>query len=558
MTVSVSTAGKISLGLERIIYFLEHILPEDPRAKLRVVHVAGTNGKGSVCALVSEAAVAAGYKVGIFNSPHFLEPNDAIRIQSQPIPATEYADLRKWIASLDTAAQSPAGLLTPFEVTTVTAIWWFARHDVDLAVIEVGLGGLRDATNVFGLADGQSSPMGVGLSLVQCICPVDEDHLGVIGNTVEEIASEKAGIMRPGSWIVIANQESQDAFHRIWRQAHFNSPERIVNVRRQPCPDTHVLNFSLKHSSDNGDCSATLNSSNIRCPPAMPSWAKVDSCGQRCLQVKYPPSLDTYSKSRFSSPINNPSVAVSSLVVAPTRTELDLPLVLPGYYQAGNASVAFYALDILRTYYGYDKLTDAAIQTGFLNVSWPGRLSWLPLKHTSSPPLQDLSAGDTVSPSVAATTERKPSPSSRSSTSSSGKSSGHSSDRSSTSAKSDGLGMWILADGAHNEAAAIELRKYIDNSLRRFSFDRYVNSHGGRKFRSTPPVRWIVGFSQGKAMTAILQRLVLSGDSLWLVPFSTPSEMPWIHCVDTKDIYNAAQKLPDFENIDVVQFDSLA
>ncbi|KAJ2878980.1 hypothetical protein IWW38_006205, partial [Coemansia aciculifera] len=201
MTVSVSTAGKISLGLERIIYFLEHILPEDPRAKLRVVHVAGTNGKGSVCALVSEAAVAAGYKVGIFNSPHFLEPNDAIRIQSQPIPATEYADLRKWIASLDTAAQSPAGLLTPFEVTTVTAIWWFARHDVDLAVIEVGLGGLRDATNVFGLADGQSSPMGIGRSLVQCICPVDEDHLGVIGNTVEEIASEKAGIMRPGSWI---------------------------------------------------------------------------------------------------------------------------------------------------------------------------------------------------------------------------------------------------------------------------------------------------------------------------------------------------------------------
>ncbi|KAJ2339569.1 folylpolyglutamate synthase, partial [Coemansia sp. RSA 2673] len=159
MTVYQSPA-KIDLGLDRIIRFLEHTLPEDPRAKLRVIHVAGTNGKGSVCALVAEAAMAAGYKVGIFNSPHFLEPNDAIRVQGQAITAAEYAELRAWIVALDTEAQSPAGFLTPFEVTTVTAIWWLAKHEVELAVIEVGVGGLRDATNVFGLADGRISPMG--------------------------------------------------------------------------------------------------------------------------------------------------------------------------------------------------------------------------------------------------------------------------------------------------------------------------------------------------------------------------------------------------------------
>ncbi|KAJ2004668.1 hypothetical protein GGI04_002530, partial [Coemansia thaxteri] len=251
MTVSDST-GRIKLGLERILHFFEHTLPSDPRTKLSVVHVAGTNGKGSVCALVSEALIAAGYKVGTFNSPHFLETNDALRIQGRPIAAAEYAGLRAWISSLDADANSPAGPLTLFEQATVAAIWWFAQSDVDLAVIEVGMGGLRDATNVFGPAEGHSS-LGAGRSLVQCICPIDEDHLGLIGDNVEEIAREKAGIMRPGSWIVIASQERIDAFHRIRQIAHRISPGRIVNVRRQPTYDLHVPNFSINHNTASAD-----------------------------------------------------------------------------------------------------------------------------------------------------------------------------------------------------------------------------------------------------------------------------------------------------------------
>ncbi|KAJ2808013.1 folylpolyglutamate synthase [Coemansia furcata] len=552
MTVSESPQ-RINLGLERITHFLEHTLPEDPRAKLRVVHVAGTNGKGSVCALLSEAAIAAGYKVGIFNSPHFLEPNDAIRIQGRPIAAAEYAELRAWIDSLDAEAQSANGRLTLFEQATVAAIWWFAQHNVDLAVIEVGMGGARDATNVFGLADGQSSPLGVGRSLVQCICPVDADHLGMIGDTIEDIAREKSGIMRPGSWIVIANQERASAFHVIRQLAYRNSPRNIVNVRRQPCPDTLVSNLTIRHAKDNG-------ASIIRPSATIPSWAKFNGTGRRCLHLKYPPLLDTYVKSH---PPSANAAAGGRPEVACMSKDLNLPLMLPGNYQAANGSVAFYALDVLRTYYGYDKLTDAAIQSGFQNVIWPGRLSWLLLDCSlpsspiaGTPPLIVATVDDITA--AATLTERKPSSSSRSSTSSSNSGrSGHVTDRSSL-CETDTLDSWILADGAHNEPAAAELRKYVDTTLRRFTQQRYIRPKNSRVLKCAPPVRWIVGFSQGKDMTAILSQLVLPRDSLWLVPFSKPCDMPWVNCEATDAIYAAAQKLSNFEQIDVVQFDSLA
>ncbi|KAJ2688073.1 folylpolyglutamate synthase [Coemansia spiralis] len=551
MTVS-EVSASINLGLERIVHFLEHALPEDPRVKLRVVHVAGTNGKGSVCALLAEAAITAGYKVGVFNSPHFLEPNDAIRVQGEAISAAKYAELRAWIVSLDGKAQSPAGPLSPFEVTTVTALWWFAQHEVDLAVVEVGMGGLRDATNVFGLADGTESPFGVGRSLVQCICPVDEDHMGMIGDTIEDIAREKSGIMRPGSWIVIANQERVNAFHTIRHYAHRNSSSHIVNVRRQPCSDSHVSNFSIQHNDD----ASALASLNIRPPTFAPTWATFNGTGRRCLNVKYPPLLDNYVNTSLSA-------AASGSEIAPMSKKLNLPLVLPGSFQADNASVAFYALDVLRTYYGYDKLTDAAIQIGFQNVVWPGRLSWLLLDHHATPdagtPPSVVATNGSVAAATLAPADHKPSSSSRSSTSSncSGRS-GHATDRSSLS-DVDTLDSWILADGAHNEPAAAELRRYVDTTLRRFAQQRHVHPpRNSRRLKGTPPVRWIVGFSKGKAMTAILNQLALPRDLLWLVPFSPPSEMPWVSCEATEAIYAAAQKLPCFEQIEVEQFDSLA
>ncbi|KAJ2787144.1 folylpolyglutamate synthase [Coemansia interrupta] len=558
MTVSDST-GRIKLGLERIINFFEHVLPSDPRAKLRIVHVAGTNGKGSVCALISEALIAGGYKVGTFNSPHFLEVNDAVRIQGVPIPMSEYTELRSWISSLDAKAQAPCGPLTLFEQATVATVWWFAQNDVDLAVIEVGMGGLRDATNVFGTADGRSS-LGVGRSLVQCICPVDADHLGMIGNTIEEIAHEKAGIMRPGSWVVIGSQDHVEAFHKIRQIAHRISPGRIVNVRRQPSYDLHVPKFAIKHADKEAELTAQITDAQRF---GLPSWASFNGTGRRCLRVKYPPTLEIYKVGHaycshtgdHRPPLQPqpqkqqtpPHECVKGMI--PT-VELDLPLVLAGYYQAGNASIAFYALDVLRTHFGFTKLTDAVIQTGFQNVRWPGRLSWLrfgsdgmgmstPHSHGSGSSSDTNSASNGIS-------------STRSSTRSNSVSGRSSFD------ESDLLGNWILADGAHNEPAAVELRKYVDTTLRRVTQQRYIHATRGRDYQNTPNVRWIVGFSGGKDMKGILNNLALPGDLIWAVPFSQPDEMPWISCTGTDEIEAAAREIESSDKVLVTKFASLA
>ncbi|KAJ1935375.1 folylpolyglutamate synthase, partial [Kickxella alabastrina] len=526
--------GKIKLGLERISNFLESILPRDPRVNLKVVHVAGTNGKGSVCALISEALIAGSYKVGTFNSPHFLATNDAVRIQGVPIPASEYAELRAYINDLDAKAQSPNGRLSLFEQATAAALWWFSENNIDLAVIEVGMGGLRDATNVFGMPDGSIS-LGVGKSLVQCICPIDSDHLGMIGNTVEEIAHEKSGIMRPGSWIVVANQDRIEAFHKVRHLAHKISPDRVVNVRRQPTYDSHVSKFSIKHVAGE----ESLDAQKLLAEVDAPGWASFNGTGRRCLSAKYPPTLEIYKttqSTKGSRDLQSPQSpqlgqastggnAGSSPMGVPASTELHLPLMLPGHYQAGNASVAFYALDVLRTHYGFNRLTDAAIQIGFQNVRWPGRLSWLRFN------------GDDSSDAGNSSPTSSNSAGSRGST----RSGSISASELANFNKSGALGGWILADGAHNEPAAFELRKYVETTLKRIKQTRYINGTSVRSFKDIPNVRWIVGFTRGKDMTAILNRIARAGDTVWAVPFSQPDEMPWIECTDTESILEAAK-----------------
>ncbi|KAJ1950181.1 folylpolyglutamate synthase [Linderina macrospora] len=506
--MATDTAGKISLGLERITGFLQHGFPRDPRTGLRVVHVAGTNGKGSVCALISQALIAAGYKTGTFNSPHFLEPNDAIRIQDTPIAASKYRDLRAWINSLDEQLASLHGRLSLFEQATAAALWWFAENHVDVAVVEVGMGGLRDATNVFGSAAGAPGDGFAGQSLVQCICAIDEDHVGMIGNTIEEIAQEKAGIIRPGAWVVLGAQSRSAAFQRVRQIAQRLSPTRIINLRRQPTHDIHVPQFTVKPELESVAESVTSDAPRLTVHPAdeLPSWATFNGTGRRCLRARYPPTTEEQGKRRSSVPVPVPTAPP-----APT-TDVDLPLVLAGYYQAANAGIAFYALDVLRTHCGFHQLTDTAIQVGFQNVRWPGRLAWLRLRPTGA-------------------SDKSP-------------------------AFSDELGNWVLADGAHNEPAAVELRKYVDTALRRFTQQRHILAGAARTLTEPPPVRWVVGFTRGKDVAAILTQLVRPGDAVWAVPFSQPDEMPWISCTDTAEI--ASQVEAAFPGMPLTQFASLA
>jgi dihydrofolate synthase/folylpolyglutamate synthase len=188
------------LGLERIRAVLQAL--GRPQDRLRFVHVAGTNGKGSTCAMIESALRASGLRTGLFTSPHLAEPTERIRIDGAPISADRFADAFNRLLGLHT---------TYFETVTAMALLVFAEERVDMVVLEVGLGGRLDATNVV-------SP---DLSV---ITPVDFDHEAFLGKSLESIACEKAGILKPGVPAVFARQRPEAARVLDRRAAELSIP----------------------------------------------------------------------------------------------------------------------------------------------------------------------------------------------------------------------------------------------------------------------------------------------------------------------------------------------
>lgn len=164
-------------GLDNTYRLMAHL--GNPHTQLRAVHVAGTNGKGSTSHLIAAALQAQGYRVGLFTSPHLVDFRERIRISGEMIPEEEVvrfvADNR---AFLDEVRPSF------FETTMALAFWYFAQQQVDIAVIEVGLGGRLDSTNIL-------------TPLLSVITNIGIDHTEFLGNTLAEIAAEKAGIIKP-------------------------------------------------------------------------------------------------------------------------------------------------------------------------------------------------------------------------------------------------------------------------------------------------------------------------------------------------------------------------
>ncbi len=163
----------------------------NPYKDYPVVHVAGTNGKGSTSHTIAAVLQSAGYKVGLYTSPHLVDFRERMRINGEMIPREEVARFVEGYIN-----SGLGNVLRPsfFELTTVMAFDWFSRCKVDVAVIEVGLGGRLDSTNI---VDAQLS----------VITNISFDHMAQLGSTLEEIAREKAGIMRPGIPVVIGEQK---------------------------------------------------------------------------------------------------------------------------------------------------------------------------------------------------------------------------------------------------------------------------------------------------------------------------------------------------------------
>jgi dihydrofolate synthase / folylpolyglutamate synthase len=310
-----SELAKADFNLERMFALMDSL--GNPQTKYPIIHVAGTKGKGSVSALAASALTAAGYKTGLYTSPHLQDYAERIQVNGQPIPHGELAALVDEIKP--TVARVP--YLTTFEITTALGFLHFTRQRCDAAVIEVGLGGRLDATNIV-------TPR------VSVITSLSLDHTLVLGDTLAKIAGEKAGIIKPGVPVVSASQKDE------------------------------ALEVLVRIASERG-CDLTLVGQDVEFKSLS------HSIEGQTLQV----SLSGAQRSRIvpeggSADYVNNSPSTTDVAVAPSSAQGQLNLKIPllGEHQVENAVVAYAALKTS----GLD-VPDKAIQKGFAATKWRSR-----------------------------------------------------------------------------------------------------------------------------------------------------------------------------------------
>ena len=183
-------------SLERMQALLDHL--GNPEKQFKCIHIAGTNGKGSLAAMTSAILTAAGYKTGLTISPYVVDFRERFQIDGEMIPPRTLASLTQKVMDAADAIEAEGGEKpVEFEAVTALALLWFAREKCDLVVLETGLGGRCDATNI------------VPHKLVAAITKIGYDHMEVLGDTLDKIAAEKAGIIKEGT--VVVNYPDQPA-----------------------------------------------------------------------------------------------------------------------------------------------------------------------------------------------------------------------------------------------------------------------------------------------------------------------------------------------------------
>ena len=216
-------------GLSRTEELLQKL--GNPEKNLRFIHVAGTNGKGSTCSMCASVLREAGYKVGLYTSPYIVRFNERMCVNGEPVSDNELAELVEIVKPIaDGMSDKP----TEFEIITALAFLYFKRHACDIVVLEVGMGGRLDSTNV------------IEPPIVSVITGVAIDHVSVLGNTVSKIAAEKAGIIKNGSPVVYGGRDDE-AFAVISERAE----EAASEVTRTDLAALSVNEMTVKGTSFN-------------------------------------------------------------------------------------------------------------------------------------------------------------------------------------------------------------------------------------------------------------------------------------------------------------------
>lgn len=298
------TADKFNLDrLHRFMHYLG-----DPHKDYGIIHIAGTKGKGSVSAMCASVLAAEGYKTGLYTSPHMVDFTERVQIDGLPISKKDLVDVVNQLKPVTEKVPE----ITTFELTTAMAFLYFSQQNVDYVVLEVGLGGRLDATNIVD-------------PLVSVITSISYDHVKILGNTLSEIAAEKAGIIKPNVPVVISPQKEEARLKLVEIANKNNSP--IIRVGR------NYLYAADNHSLDG---------------QTLLVWTPEEQ-----------PLVDEFIESAGRS------------IWSPTR--LRIPLL--GFHQVENAATAYGTLKTIEKY-GVS-LSQRAYLEGFAKVHWPGRMEIL-------------------------------------------------------------------------------------------------------------------------------------------------------------------------------------
>lgn len=245
----------MKLGLESIRLLAEKL--GHPQRKFPAVHIAGTNGKGSTAAMTASITQAAGLRTGLYTSPHLVSITERIRVNFKPITPANFARLATEVRAAGEQLVAEGALPAPptfFEQVTMIGFLYFAERQVDLAVLEVGLGGRLDATNI-------CEPV------VTAITQLGLDHQQYLGETLAEIAGEKAGIIKPGVPVIVAPQE--------------NEAMAVVNARAS---ELFAPLISVSHSTRLRNCDFVRLESGLQDDPR----SRLSIAGQRVFDAATP------------------------------------------------------------------------------------------------------------------------------------------------------------------------------------------------------------------------------------------------------------------------------
>lgn len=228
------------LGLDNITTLLSYM--DNPQDRLEYIHVAGTNGKGSTSTMIYSILRAQGYKVGLYTSPYLEVFNERIRINGENIDDASLAEVVSFVKiHVDRMLSEGCSHPTEFEIVTAVAFEYYARHKVDYVVLEVGLGGRLDSTNV------------IKKPLVSVITPVDLDHVEYLGDTLDKVAFEKAGIIKPDS-VCVVHPQAPEAMEVIAARCQLLGTRLVVAPVEEASVQSATLEGTVFKLFDNAFC----------------------------------------------------------------------------------------------------------------------------------------------------------------------------------------------------------------------------------------------------------------------------------------------------------------